>query len=58
MSEIQKSYVTDALKDVKHHKSLLKIIANDLSDEKIIENLASAVSYLEFAIETLEALSE
>lgn len=58
MSEIQKSYVTDALKDVKHHKSLLKIIANDLSDEKIIENLSSAVSYLEFAIETLEALSE
>lgn len=59
MSEIQKTYVTDALKDVKHHKSLLKIIANDVSDnEKVFENLESAVHYLEFAIEVLEALSE
>lgn len=58
MSEVQKSYVTDALKDVKHHKSLLKIIANDVSNEKVTENLASAVHYLEFAIEVLEALSE
>lgn len=58
MSEIQKAYVTDALKDVKHHKSLLKIIANDVTNEKVTENLASVVSYLEFAIEVLEALSE
>lgn len=57
MSEVQKSYVIDALADVKHHKSLLKLIAADLSDEKIVENLQSAVNYLEFAVTTLEALS-
>lgn len=57
MSEVQKSYVIDALRDVMHHKSLLKILVSDLSDEKIVENLKAVVDYLEFAVSTLEAVS-
>lgn len=57
MSEVQKSYIIDALRDVKHHKALLKILTSDLSDEKVIENLKVVVDYLEFAISTLEAVS-
>lgn len=58
MSEIQKSYVTDAIKDVKHHKSLLKILTNDLlENEQVTENLKSAVSHLEFAIAVLDAVA-
>lgn len=58
MSDIQKSYLVDALRDVKHHKALLKFLTSDLSNEQVIENLKAVISHLEFAISTLEAVSQ
>ena len=57
MSEVQKSYLADALRDVKHHKALLKFLTSDLSNEQVIENLKAVIDHLEFAISTLEAVS-
>ena len=58
MSEVQKSYLLDALRDVKHHKALLKFLTSDLSNEQVIENLKAIIDHLEFAISTLEAVSQ
>ena len=56
LSKVNRPFVEDALKDCKHWKSILNLICAENEDEKIVENLASAVDSLRLCCSTLEAV--
>ena len=58
MSNVDYSYFTDAIKDIKHHKSLLNLqLAHyGKEDEVLHENLSVAVDYLQMAIQVLNSI--
>lgn len=58
MTQAQKHLLNDCKKDLRYYKPLINLINADVEDEKICENLAALVEYLEKAIEVLGAISD